>query len=1852
MATTPTPRSFSQIFGKMLSTFRALAGLSAVQVGDPSVSILEAGAQSDFRSTQEILKAQAWVDLANRTGPELDATGASIGRPRLLATRSTGTVTISDSAFTKVSGTMAAGAVAGATVVSLSDAGSFPASGSVYVGRDSGAEEGPFTFTRAGVLLTLGSALSQYHQSGETVVLAQGGARPVSVGTVVTTSPNSAGAQVRFRTTEPVTILDGETSVDVRVECQQVGAVGNVSRGAISAFVTLPFATATVSNALRLTSGREVERDDDFREALRSARDNATKATTTALVSAVVGTQSADEPGTVTSVAVAPRFGKKAIIVDDGTGYQNKTSGEAYEILTASAIGGEDSFGLQKRPVSVAIVSPTVSTWVPVADTALTVLVDDVAYEIGFASTDFASTSQATAEEIVSAINAAGKPVFAQQLGGSFVLSPTVGTTIQVVSGGANDWLKLSTSKSYPLRLYKNGRLLKSTGNTPVVESMEHGRWLAVTTGATLDVEVDGTPISDGTSATSITISNADFANRTAFSTVSHLNSVEAWATVLTAKLPGVTVTSVAGKLRFASNKGSVAGASIAVTGGTLANAIFETLPVESIGDNSDFDFDPNLSHILLAEPLAAGDVLTVGTQNPRAAISPLTSTPTLASAAEAWFVVDGEFSLPETGIGVGTATTWAVASSPAWGQRISLTVTGAWESAQTGDWLVITDAAVPAALRGAFRVCRMSNDTVHIERPAATLGATTNVTLTEGGIILVRSTTTPEKVTIGAGTYTATSLAAALVVKGAASSVVGGEVFVTANDPSGRIGVVGVNTTGRTLFELSEAINADVDVPGVVSSGVPMPNFSETAVTVGGTSSFTTATNADQFVTATFLGADRDSATNDRPSNNRVQTEVVNGSTALTVSPVAVGEWLVGDRLFFGRGFDSTARDQLTVSIDGDSYTVPMSRSTAVSGYAGTWTLTETDGSSLAKTFGTGFDWSNFVLAFRSRTKTHSSPDTSKSILWRWWRYGPEGDDARIQYQYPKQASVDVTVETANVSDVIVRLAGGAARSTPNVRSTTKLGMAITGLTAGLYTHQFVASLAVSAASRVIRLNYINRGSTIFSGTVTGTISGATATVVSDSNPVAIPFGSGNIVITPIAGTFISGETITAGAATATTQGGIYGYSTLTLTLPGAVTNHGIPVGENVFFTPGDANFLAGVKTVAAVTATTLSYVDTVATAAAGGAIGSVSVDTSGEVSVAAPVVTGDIFSGHTTNFVDAMRVSTKITLAAGGRSWSGVHTTGTTPSTTLVWHSATGAQFFPLVANTAAQIATTVNALTGAVVSAVAVGTAGVGTATGVPNAATFETTELGGTNPWWEFSDGFNWVRSHTTPATTSDNFVFTLRNALASTLTSNADSTGEAPYLVPVTSRSVVGWLGSQVSGVGPRSFVGQTRDGRIWIESDSTGSSGSVAVAGSTAGTTVRGTGVSLSTGVQVQVDEIDGLGGLQYVWVQNAIGDDKPVFNGATTLNSLSVAGAAVFSNAGSKAWTRIGSLNDNQVVYIERQGPLVALHPLVTTSVVDGDYLRLQACTTPPAGTTQIDAHNVGLFRVVKAVGSTVWIENSVVVEQLAGLKYDFISRDSAVPGDTVVFGTSVWGEDNIGPHLVSEFGADEWALNFGTEVPITPVTTPAALGADASSFRVVAPPARLLKRVSTIGRGTTGQLEVLLTPATRAGLLSEGLGTSLVIAGKLAFDGQTAVGADGYKYNTGLLAEVARVVYGDESDVLSYPGVAAAGASYRLTGPITKRIRVALAVRCSSHSEDKRREIQAAVAGAINGHARGQAVALSTLTTAAARVPGVTSARMLTPSPSVDLIPVLSYEKAQVYGLDGNISVTFVGE
>src|SRR6202142_2895348 len=150
MAAIPVPRSCQQIISGMLDSFFASNGISNIRVGSAALSIFEAAGQSDFRSSADTFRALSSNDLSQATGITLDNSGATENLPRLLLSPGTGSVTISDSSFTKIATTVAQNQpapIVGTTTLMVTDAGQFPNTGNIYIGRGTADYEGPIAYT-------------------------------------------------------------------------------------------------------------------------------------------------------------------------------------------------------------------------------------------------------------------------------------------------------------------------------------------------------------------------------------------------------------------------------------------------------------------------------------------------------------------------------------------------------------------------------------------------------------------------------------------------------------------------------------------------------------------------------------------------------------------------------------------------------------------------------------------------------------------------------------------------------------------------------------------------------------------------------------------------------------------------------------------------------------------------------------------------------------------------------------------------------------------------------------------------------------------------------------------------------------------------------------------------------------------------------------------------------------------------------------------------------------------------------------------------------------------------------------------------------------------------------------------------------------------------------------------------------------------------------------------------------------------------------------------------------------------------------------------------------------------------
>jgi uncharacterized phage protein gp47/JayE len=1844
MAKIPTPRSWNQILGDMIDAFLSRYGLKALKVGSPVLSIMESAAQSDLRSSQDIFDLLNSNTLDRANGLALDRIGRDEGLVRKTERAASGLVTVGDSRYTKIASKVYQGQpapIVGSVKLYVTDASSFPATGQLYVGRGTPNYEGPLSYTSKvnnGTYwtLTLSSPTRRFHNLSENVILAQGGNRLIPAGSLIQTPQGNNTDAVQFATLFEASIPDGEVEVlGVQVLAQTAGLRTNVPAGAISAFVTVPFSGATVTNPLPFTNGRAAENDKTFRERIRNARQSRTKGTSLAITTGLQDLVAQDENKRIASSSVVAREGAPTTVyIDDGTGYEESSSGVALESLLASAIGGEKYFQVQNRPLAKASLTTTATAPFKLEDASrLAIAVGGVVSEHTFSAAEFKNIANATAYEIAASINADSNLTWsaATSDGGTTVRIFAKGDEnedVQVVAASfsdANAVLLLPTELRQTLWLARNDVLLSKDGEEAVLNSNPVAEWGSFSSGETLTLSIDGT------SSTTYTFSDQDFVDaKSGFTTVGQ-NTPAAWVAVLNYKIPGITATVAEGLVVISSNAGRTSRAKLSITGGSLVSKRFISASSAS-GRDRDYTLNRNTGQIRLLSPLAAGDSLSAGTTHSRAFIeSGSIGVLTVSSQADLYFVLDGSAQIVPAGSLVGTQiqfTDYAGNTRPGIKQVQVVASSGTpFSNVRAGDWVIAQDGAInQASNTGFWRVTFASGNVFEIERSSY---VAETVTLTApDGLVFVRTDKQIQWVGVDPGSYTASSLAdliSSKLVGGVAEVYKTSRVRVRTDSFDGDIALV-ANWGEAKQFSLPVSSAVRTESPHVAAirsgnseAGTPSFVFHSTdsvsnPITFVPTNDISDIDNGNVLVfikTPDYSTTDGYGASSAFGNNNGMRSSIAgifSGQIQIRNGPSM--ELLPDERFYAAAPFAIGPSDSLVVVVDQDDishrYSVPFWRKLkpASSTYGQTVALKDADNGNvtLATAFGLGFDFTDFAIHMAARVITDST-DSTKSLLWRYKRLGADGELARVRYVYPASPSSALTVTTDNLSstttDITVALPSGAAKTGINVRPGTQVGL-------------------------------------------TATTSG------------------GGTVLTYMLGAAI-------GSATRAT-----GTVTLTLTLPSGVTDHGLTTGNSVYVQSANGSFPSGLKSITRIDATHVSYVE-IGSDATAASIGTVSFDTS-EATLAAlspSLAVGDILQIQTSSSLPAAWEKTIRVSAFGAQYVQGTFygTFSGALSSVPTWSvlgDASAILIYPLANNSASAISSAVNAVAVSPVKTTLLGT-GAGLITQSSDEA------AGAANTWNQLTDGLNWVQAVTYPATNADDYQITFKKVITPGLVSNSDWLNEEVRIVPNQAATITRWLNSPaVSGLGNACSIAAAEDhGKVEISTLTTGSSGAVQVQGGSAteGTAaVNGSAVAAGSVAVVTVAASEGSTFTADMWVraQNAVPMPKSVFTSSTSLTSIATNGTLIVTT--TPVWTYAnGGPITGKTWQVSIQGRFVAFNYSIDTygsgpsvaGVAQGSFVRIQS--------TALNALNLGIFRVVNVSSTTrditIWIENPNAVAEIGLADLSFFTADSVMPGDTLHIGTDLWNAANRGTWTVQYVGgttsgtqfADRYTLKLDTSSKaMTAVTGPVVLGSSAPLVQVVdSEPVSLVKKVISIIPNQTDPtfLDIKLTPGAQLALMSEAAGTVLQPLDRLAFPQDVVVGADGYRKNAGLIAEANKVLYGDTRDPATYPGVIASGAKVNISAPLIKRIQVALELGITGSAADIKNKVQSAVAAVINKSPIGQPIAISTIITAAGKVSGVASVAVISPTynGANAFITVQPDEKPLVLDLASDVTVTF---
>jgi len=628
----PIFKSERQIQADILAVLIAELGLNDVNAGSVVDVLTQAIAQEDFNQHVQVASLSRLLNLDETFGEDLDAKAFEYDLTRGAAQKATGQIVIlKNEAFTKVATTIYSGLPAplvGDNTLNVDDASHvlMGTSGTLIIGRGTANVE-EVTYSVAPVnntnyyTFTLDSLLTNDHSTDESVILKQDTNEVILAGTSVRVPSSSNSSEVIFSITEDVTLLAGEEElVAVNVIAVEAGTGGNIPLKAIKgsqAFITAPFAGARAENRTKFTSGRNRQSDDELRDAIKSHIQSLSKGVLAAIINAVTGLVDPESAKRVVSTEVVSPINNEPvrIYIDDGTGFEPSFQGIGFEEVLKNSTGGDLRLQLDLFPLVKAQLLSGASENYDMSTPGLTLIytVENKSETITFDISDFEFPENATAEEIVAAINDKASIIEARTAnsGSAVVIQALTDTneSLQVTGGTANAKLLFPTTKVETLYLYKNDKKLSKDGVTALLEAQNSSPYNLIAIGAfphTLTIIVDG----KSANVQTVTFQSGDFTDTSAC-TVAEI------VKVINDQLAGATAqaNSTNSKVQLLSNTLLSSNSKLQITGGSANNVTnglnFSTTQV--VGINKDYIINKQLGTIELTSNTLNNDSITAG---------------------------------------------------------------------------------------------------------------------------------------------------------------------------------------------------------------------------------------------------------------------------------------------------------------------------------------------------------------------------------------------------------------------------------------------------------------------------------------------------------------------------------------------------------------------------------------------------------------------------------------------------------------------------------------------------------------------------------------------------------------------------------------------------------------------------------------------------------------------------------------------------------------------------------------------------------------------------------------------------------------------------------------------------------------------------------------------------------------------------------------------------------------------------------------------------------------------------------------------------------------------------------------
>jgi len=1129
MSGTPTPKSYEQILGDMISTYTSKVGVNDLNTGSVQLSFFESVAQAIYRASGDNFSILREFDVDRAGTEKLKRIAADENIVVQGDKVATGTVTITDTSFEKIVTKVYAGANPpniGSTIIRVSDASLFEPTGSVYIGRGTPNVEGPLDYSSIVQVggfyeITLVNPTTKFHNISESVIFAQGGVRTISSGEVVQSPSSGTSPDINFTLTQQAIILDGEVSISgVAVAAQEPGADGNVPANSIKRFSSAPFTGAVVTNVVGFTTGKNADTDEEIRNNIKRARISRGLGTSIAVRNSVLGAQAQDENATVTSNEIFSDGETTTLFIDNGNGYEQSTQGVGLEFIVDSALGGERFFqlatgGIQTSVAKAFLSSVNTSPYAIAGNDRLSLLVGGNLSEHAFQSTDFRSPNNATAFEVVASINANSNisfsartiedgtrvTVFARTEEDEFIQKtlPTVGRDAGVAIG-------LPEGEAQTLKLFKNKKPISKNGRVASVTSEQQINWSnAVATGDTLVISADKT------SSITYTFVDADFLSEGTHPTVNRNNSLQSWVNVINTKVTGITASINGNRLVLTSNLGATSRASVIVdpSSGLVSKGVFTASQgLTAEGREADFTLSRNTAQFKLKKPLEKGDSLTSGTEFTKGSVESLpilSGIVTLPSDGYIWVLIDNQDATTvNTGV---TADTSLTVSKPATNVvRYTSNNPTAFSNVEVGDWLILWSEELSVGNRLEGRVSGTSGEYVELTVTPTEFTASTaqGPIVWQEGISIVRTQFPVQKVKIDSGTYNINTVATILrdSIIGASTSVEDDQILsitTETEDQTGEIFIVTFNDSAKglslsenqrnssenSLFAFYENESEDDIFPlfvnGLITSDRPAdpPNS-----LIGDFDSSIDLSASGIDPNANICMLHPFSTVQDNASDNEcVQIDSITGLSVNVNESQLVRRVRANDRFYVADTYQLSAEDVMTLILDGDAsnktFPISLFRRAIANNTAGidtnNWRAFDTDSGSTAEFqdfFGVDFNFKNYRALMKAKNvidpiKTMVAQD---SLLFRSVEWGKAGERLNVGYTYPTSANQEIVHTVSVDTEVLVRISLKSGNAIANtIDGTTEWDVTITsfaGFDEVTYTHSGTGTNPTIAAA------------------------------------------------------------------------------------------------------------------------------------------------------------------------------------------------------------------------------------------------------------------------------------------------------------------------------------------------------------------------------------------------------------------------------------------------------------------------------------------------------------------------------------------------------------------------------------------------------------------------------------------------------------------------------------------------------------------------------------------------------------------------------------------------------------------